>query len=351
MEGALTVTSSPAGGPDPASLVFALVRGAWRTLAARAMAELRLADVLVDPGSAEEIAQRTGLHAPALDRLLKTVAALGLVTFDGERFHLTEAGSRLRSDVPGSDWGALMQMAAPWTLTTWQHLPDAVRTGRPVFEDVHGETPWAFLRSHEEAGRLFDAAMARQSKAEEAAALIARELTTMRTVVDVGGGKGHLLAQILSLETHLHGVLADQPDQIGRAADVFAAQGVADRARGVVCDFFESVPAEADAYILSNVLHDWDDERCLRILDRVREAAGLGARLVLVESLLPDDAGGVDPESADLRLLDLMMLLNFGARERSLGEYATLLEAAGFVDLRVAGGSGPQVMVAVRGSA
>ena len=104
-----------------------LLRGAWRALTARAMAELRLADALVEPGTAAEVSARIGADASALDRLLRTLAALGLVTFSDGRFGLTEAGHGLRSDVPGSDWGAIMMMAAPWTLATWQGLGAAVR--------------------------------------------------------------------------------------------------------------------------------------------------------------------------------------------------------------------------------
>ena len=316
------------------------------------MAELRLADALVDPHTAEQLAERTGTHAPTLGRLLRTLAALGLVTQQGGTFRLTAAGARLRSDVPGSDWGAMMMMTAPWTLATWHHLPEAVRTGKPVFEAVHGESFWSFLRSREDVSRIFDDAMARQSKGQEAAALIADALqqTGATKVVDVGGGKGHLIAQIVALSPSLHGLLADQPDQVERAAEVFAAHGVTDRCEAVACDFFQFVPDHGDAYILSNILHDWDDDHSVRILERIHESCAPGARVIVVESLLPDDLDEVNADSAQVRLLDLMMLLNFGARERSLTEYADLLEAAGFVDVQVAGGSGPHVVVARRSS-
>lgn len=340
----------PFADADPATLVSELIRGAWRAQAARAMAELRIADALVEPGTAEQVAKLTGTHAPTLDRLLRTVAALGLLSYQRGRYELTEAGARLRSDVPGSDWGAMMMMPAPWTLATWHRLPEAMRTGGPVFEDVHGEPFWAFLESHEEAGQIFDAAMARESKDREAVALVVAELerSGSTTLVDVAGGTGRLLAQVMAERPASRGILADQPGPVGGAAEVFEAFGVSDRCEAVVCDFFEAVPEGRDCYLLSNILHDWDDDRCHDILGRIYEAAAPGARVLVLETVLPDEHDGVSAESAAVHLLDLMMLLNFGARERSLSEYAGLLEAAGFGEVRLAGGQGPHLVVATR---
>ena len=337
-------------GPDPAKLVSDLIRGAWKAQAARAMAELRLADALVEPGTAEQVAERTGTHAPTLDRLLRTLTALELLSYRHGRFELTEAGARLRSDVAGSDWGAMMMMPAPWTLASWHHLPEAVRTGEPVFERVHGESFWEYLRSHEETGRIFDAAMAREAKDREAVALVVAELERSNgtTLVDVAGGTGRLLAQVIAERPGLRGILADLDGPVAGAADVFDAHGVSERCEAVVCDFFEAVHEGGDCYLLSNILHDWDDGRCQDILRRIHEAAAPGARVLVLEAVLPDEQDGVSPDSAPIHLLDLMMMLNFGARERSLAEYVALLEAASFGDVRMAGGTGPHLVVATR---
>ena len=335
--------------PAPARLVSDLVRGAWRTLAARAMAELRLADALVEPATAEQLAGRLGVHAPTLERLLRTEAALGLVSHRDGRYTLTPAGERLRSYVPGSDWGAMMMMPGPWTLATWAHLPEAVRTGEPVFERVHGEPFWDYLDSHEEERRIFDAAMARQSKDHDAVALVLDVLgeDATGTVVDVAGGTGRLLAQVVAARPALHGMLADLEGPIAGSADVFERYAVADRCEAVVCDFFTGVPEGGSAYLLSNILHDWDDEGCGRILRNIRTAAGPGARVLVLEAVLPDEREGVGPDSAAVHLLDLMMLLNFGARERDLAQYTVLLEEAGFGDVRlVPGAAGSDVVVA-----
>jgi hypothetical protein len=338
--------------PDPARLVSDLVRGAWRSLAARAMAELRLADALVEAATTEQLAERLGADAPTLERLLRTEAALGLVSYRDGRYSLTTAGERLRSDVPGSDWGAMMMMPGPWTLATWARLPEAVRSGQPVFELVHGESFWDYLASHEEEARIFDAAMARESKDHDAVALVLDVLgdTATGTVVDVAGGTGRLLAQVVAARPGLRGVLADLDGPVAGSAEVFARHDVTDRCEAVVCDFFTAVPEGGSAYLLSNILHDWDDEGCDRILRNIRAAAAPGARVLVLEAVLPDERDGVSAESAPVHLLDLMMLLNFGARERDLAQYAALLQGAGWRDVRlVPGGGGSDVVTATLG--
>jgi hypothetical protein len=311
------------------------------------MAELRLADALAEPGTADQVARRVGADAPTLNRLLLTLAALQLLTHEDGVFTLTPVGERLRSDVPGSDWGAIMMMAAPWTLATWQALPESVRTGEPAFERVHGKSFWDFLRDNAEAAACFDAAMARGSRDRDPVTLVVSELGSSgaTTVVDVGGGTGRLLAQVLIGLPDARGILADQATPVAGAAAVLDEHGVADRCDAVVTDFFEGVPT-GDAYLLSNILHDWDDDRCRVILRRIREAAAPGARLLVLETLLPDERDGVRPESAPLHLLDLAMLLNFGARERTFAEYAALLESTGFADVRLCGESGRDLVAA-----
>ena len=343
------MTSSTTPSEAAERLVADLIRGAWRTLTARAMAELRLADALVEPATLEEVAASTGTHAPTLDRLLRTLTALGLLSHEDGCFRVTEAGARLRSDVPGSDWGAMMMMPAPWTLETWQRLPQAVRTGQPVFEDVHGMSFWEHLRTHEEVGRTFDAAMARGAKDEEPARLVARELggSGASVLVDVGGGTGRLLAQVVAAVPQLDGVLADRAEPVEGSAAVFAEHRVEDRCRAEVSDFFVSVP-RGDAFLLSNILHDWDDQRCAVILDRVHRSCAPGGSVIVLESVLPDESDAIGPDSAPLRLLDLMMLLTFGARERTLDEYSALLSRAGFVDVRLVPGRSRQLVVALR---
>ncbi len=136
--------------------------------------------------------------------------------------------------------------------------------------------------------------------------------------MDVAGGTGRLLAQVVAQRSDLRGVLADQEEPVGGAAEVFEAYGVGDRCEAAECNFFEAVPESRDSYILSSILHDWDDESCHRILRRIHQVAARGARFLVLETVLPEEHDGVSAGNAPIHLLDLMMLLNFGARERSL---------------------------------
>ena len=171
--------------------------------------------------------------------------------------------------------------------------------------------------------------MARRADGQVAAIIAGIDLAGAETVVDVGGGRGAMLAGVLRAWPRLTGVVADRPDVAAEADGAFAEAGLSDRAHGVGCDFFDSVPSGADVYFLSNVLHDWDDESCARILRTVRSAMDAGSRLVVVERLL-GVPGRSPAEARDLAFLDLHMLVMFGARERTMAEYDVLLADAGF---------------------
>lgn len=328
------------------------VQAFFRALMLRCAAELRLADALARPCTLSDLAAATGTRAEVLHRLLRALVAEGSVRQDGDRYALTDAGQRLRSDVPGSEWGRIMAMASPRAARAWFELPTALRTGGPVFETANGMPFWDYLRAHPEAAAEFDAAMASATRGHPAADLVAasQDLGSVTTLVDVAGGTGQLLGSLVSRAPHLRGVLADQHDVVAKAQPVFEGHGVADRCRAEPSDFFASVPGGGDAYVLSNILHDWPDEQALAILRTVRAAAPPGARLWVLENVLPDP--GAPPTGDDLRkyLLDLVMLINFGARERTFDEYAALLDRAGFSDVAMvpAREAGQDLVTAVR---
>lgn len=306
----------------------------WRGLLVRAMADLRLADALTRPTRLDALAAATGTHGPTLARLLRALAAAGLVADDAGRWRLTPAGEQLRSDTPGSQWGRVMAMVSPWSLRTWLELPESVRAGTAVFERANGLPFWDYLRTHPDASSAFDAAMASSRKGPGASELVARstDLDAVTQLVDVAGGTGRLLASLVARRPHLRGLLADQEHVVAKAPAVFEELGVSDRCSVVAADFFEAVPSGGDAYLLSNIVHDWGDEESLRILRNVHEAAAPGARLWVLESVLPEESGDARSEHLSGYLLDLVMLMNFDARERTFDEYAELLGRAGFVD-------------------
>ncbi len=315
---------------DPVAEVMWMVRGAWVTMSIRAACLLEVFDHLTEPRSADWLAEATEADPATLLRLLRVLAWLGLLEERGDgAFVDTDLGSTLSTDHPGSLRSLVLMQSWLPNIASWNHLDDAVRSGSGVYERVNGAPPWEQLSAHPDQEALFNQSMARRADGQVEAIVAGIDLADAQTAVDVGGGRGAMLAGVLRAWPRLTGVVADRPDVATEADSAFAEAGLSDRAHGVASDFFAFVPSGADVYFLSNVLHDWDDDDCLRILRTVRAAMDDDARLVIVERLL--DAPGRPPaEARDLALLDLHMLVMFGARERTQGEYDALLTAAGF---------------------
>jgi len=341
---------------DPAAPRLAterLIEGLWASLAVRAMATLGLADHLTQgPCSIEVLADATGLHAPSLNRLVRALTALGLCRDDGDgagRVALTPMGDVLRTDAPESLRAYARMCTAPYVTRSWEELPSALRTGESPFPRIHGMGFWEFLAVYPDEGAIFDDAMTGGAESRARALLSARDLTTIGTVVDVGGGKGRLVAALLTAVPGLRGILADRPEVVAAAGAVLEAAAVADRCTVVATDFLAEVPAGGDAYVLALILHDWPDAEALDILRACHQAMATGARLWLVEHVLRPDDGRPDDQAADVALLDLTMLVLLGARERNEEDYRALLETAGFDDVTMFPAvTGPSVIEALR---
>jgi orsellinic acid C2-O-methyltransferase len=315
---------------DPVTDVMWMVRGAWVTMSIRAGCRLGVFDHLVEPRSTAWLAAATSSDPGALTRLLRALTEVGLLEArDADTYVDTDLGSTLTTDHPGSLRSlALMQSWLP-NVATWNHLDDAVRSGAGVYERVNGADPWEHLGAHPDQEAWFNRSMARRADGQVAAIVAGIDLAETETVVDVGGGRGAMLAGVLRAWPRLTGVVADRPEVAAEADAAFAEAGLIDRAHGVGTDFFASVPSGADVYFLANVLHDWDDDDCLRILRTVRSAMDAESRLVVVERLL-GVPGRSPTEARDLAFVDLHMLVMFGARERTMAEYDALLTGAGF---------------------
>ena len=321
----------------PHEAAWQLLTASWITHAVRAMAVLGLADHLAaGPRTVGELAEATGTDPPTLGRLLSALTDLGLCAEDHHRrVRLTPTGEFLRRDVPGSVRPFALGIMGPFMERVWHELPDAVRTGEPVFPHVYGLGFWDYLAANPEEGARFDAAMS--GGAERAGELMAaRNLADLGTLVDVGGGQGRMLAAALAAVPGLRGVLFDRPEVLAGAESVLAEAGVRDRCELVGGDFFAGVPAGGDAYVLASIIHDWPDEQAVAILRSCHRAMAPGARIWLLEHVLA-------PGEADYwtRLLDLLMLALFGARERTAEEYRALLEAAGFAEITILPGEPP----------
>jgi DNA-binding transcriptional ArsR family regulator/SAM-dependent methyltransferase len=343
-------------GPPPSARILQLVTAGWLAQAVSAAAALGIADELAaGPRPVDQIAKAVDAHPPTLYRLLRACTDAGLLTErDGQVFALTETGEALRTDGPGS-----MRHFAIWTglaaeRQTWTELARSVKTGEPAFAAVHGQQVFEYMGAHPDVLSVFDKAMTEASSQIIAPVVAAYDFGPLATIVDVGGGRGALLAAILAANPGARGVLYDQPGVIAAAGGSLAgaSAGVAARTTLASGDFFASVPPGGDAYLLSNILHDWDDEPSARILANCREAMAPGGRVLLVEAVLqeravrdapPDGA----PPALTVSLMDLDMLVLNGGRQRSAAEFAALLAQAGLRLTRVVPGGFCSVVEAV----
>ena len=321
---------------DPSHVPSAESREQLRTLiggyrisqAVYVATRLGIPDLLADgPREIDELAYATQAHTPSLRRVLLALAAVGVLDKVGpDRFALTPVGVGLCAGVPGSLRAPVLFLLNESHWRPWSHLLHTVRTGETAFEHVHGAPLFDYLAGHPEESNLFNAGMAGNSPAHADVVAAGYDFSQMSLVVDVAAGRGRLLATILLRNPHLRGVLFDLPHVIEDARQLVNDAGVADRCRFVGGNFFEAVPEGGDAYILRNIIHDWEDDQAVAILTTCRRAMMDGARLILVERYLPED-----PREAPRVLhADLEMLVNVGGRERTTQEYATLLARSGF---------------------
>ena len=309
---------------NPRRALLRLVSAYQLSQALHVAARLDIGDRLAGgPCSSDELAGATDTHPDALYRLLRALAAIGVLhELDDRRFELTELGDGLRSDVPGSVHGWALMIGRPMHWNTWSSLVESIRTGENTFRLVHGTDVWSYRAERPEELGIFDGAMTSMSRFVDATVLDAFDFGRFGEIVDVAGGRGAVLAAILARHEGVRGVLFDQPNVVANAGALLDRFG--DRCRAVGGSFFERVPEGADAYLLKSILHDWEDSECVAILRVIREAMPDDGVVLVLER----DLGGPN-ENAPAKLSDLNMLVNPGGRERSEDEYAALFAAAG----------------------
>lgn len=275
------------------------------------------------PMPVEQLASKAGADADSLYRLLRALASVGVFTEPSpRRFANTPMSECLRPGVPGSlHAGALM--VGNLCYPALGELPYSVQTGRPGFDKCFGMPVFDYLAKNPEEGRLFDAAMTSIHGGETPAMIEAYGFGAFTTIVDIGGGNGSTLIEVLGSAPRARGIVFDLPGVVERTTPIIAAAGLADRCRTEAGSFFEGVP-RADAYILRHIIHDWDDAKSAVILQRCREAAAPGAKVLIVESVIPP---GDEPHPG--KWLDVIMLSVPAGRERTRAEYEKLLAKAG----------------------
>lgn len=333
--------------PPPAAALMQIVYGPFVARCVWAMAELGVPDLLAaQPRTAEGVAQALGLAVDPTERLLGAMHALGVTARDAAgRWTNGPLGELLRSGVPGSVRDYVRYAWNLPLLRAWDRVLDVLRTGEPAFALANGAPFFEYAQKTDRAfGASFDAAMTSLAAPTVAPVAAALRADRFARLVDVGGGAGRQLAAVLAAAPALRGTLFDLPEVVAGAPPILAEHGVADRCEIAGGSFFDAVPSGADAYLMRTVLHDWGDAEASRILARVAEAAPKGARLFLVEMVLPD---GAEPHPG--RMVDLHMMVALGGRERSLRSWRELLAGAGFSLVEVRPGAGPlSVLEALR---
>ena len=319
----------------PAVQLYFLAIGFYVSRALHLAAKLGIADLIADgQHTAEQLAKTTETHAPSLRRVLRLLTSAGVFAENKDgSFALTPLSEALRTGVPGSARHSVMLFGGG-TQDIWADLMYTVQTGEPAFRRAGFADPFERIRQDPEGAANFDAAMADFTKMAAIAVAAAYDFSKFRTLVDVGGGSGALIAGILKATPTLRGILFDRPDVAERGKRYLAESGLEARCEVVGGDFFKEVPRGADAYIIKHVIHDWNDEQATAILKNCRSAIAPNGKLLVFE--------GVYPEHIDQSLIsrgaasnDVNMLVATGGRQRSEAEFHSLFKAAAFELTRI----------------
>ena len=319
------MSTPPPPGPAFADMAL-LIRSFQLSRMIQVAVNLGLADELTDgPQFAEPLALKVGADPQMLLRLCRALAAFGVFEIDSEgRIGQSVRSDTLRRTAVPTLYHAARYWGDPHLTGGWANLEHAVRTGGSAFEGVYRMPKFEYLKLHPDEAERFDLFMQHGPDNRQAAVAAAYDFTDARLVVDVGGGNGALLAAILGRHPGIRGLLFDQDAVVAGSARVLGE--LVERVELQAGNFFERVPAGGDVYLLSQILHDWDDEVCLKILNTTRIAMGPHGRLLVIERVL-GEAGPPDPMTY---LADINMMVNLHGRERTREEFATLLEHSGF---------------------
>ena len=339
MDGVSPKLEQPAPLP-PAAAVMQMMMGFIVSQAVSVAARLYIADHLADGAkTVEELAEITSTDAPSLYRLMRALASVGVFRREADgRFTNTDLSDVLRSDHPESVRAAAHMICDHEHWAAHGNMLESVKTGAVAFDHTFGMPVFPYFAEHPEVAEVFDNAMTSFSAPISKAVVAAYDFSKAERIADIGGGHGFLLETVLKAAPAAKGILFDQPQVVEGAR-------VSERVEKVGGNFFESVPVEADIYLLKFIIHDWNDEQSETILKNIAASARSGARVLLIESVVEED----DNQPSMSKVMDLNMLVMTGGRERTEKEYAALFEKSGFEMTRViATGTPMQIIEAVR---
>jgi hypothetical protein len=328
-------------GTQALDLMIQMIQGSWLARAIHVVVSLSIADLLRDgPKRSDELAEACGANAACLHRVMRALASQGIFQADEcGRFSLTCVGAMLRTDVPGSLHGWASLMLGKVNQEAWSEVLHTVRTGCNAFSHRFGMDLWQYGAEHREYAKLFDAAMAGFTMTYIKNLLASYEFSSFKRIVDVGGGDGSLLIAILQENPEMRGIVFDLPHVIETARARIEDAGLSNRCIASGGDAFVEVPAGGDAYILSRVIHDWDDESTRKILANCRRPLPPGGRILIVERAMPEDLREISVSRSavvsDILMTDLNMMVMTCGRERTATEYRDLCGDVGLDLIRI----------------
>lgn len=315
-----------------------LIQGSVITQAIHIAAKLNIADVLSDgPLAAGEIAERVGSDPEATHRLLRMLSGFSVFSEQPDgRFTLTPMADTLRTDAPDSMHGMAVLMGHPLLWEDWGHLTESIRTGEASLPQLRGMSGYEFLTANPDYAAVFFQGMGSISRTETDPILTAYDFSRFHKIVDVGGGRGTLLAGILKQASNTQGILYDSPFATADAGPVLEEAGVSGRCVIENGTYFDRLPTGADAYVLKHILHDFPESECLAILKNIRGSIAADGSMLVVEYVLPGNN-----ERHIGNIIDLWLLLLLGAKERTQAQYSELFAKAGFRLTKVVPTGGP----------
>ena len=317
--------------PAPAQ-ILQMIMNFWGARASYVVAKLGIPDLLKSgPKTAAELAESTGTHAPSMYRLLRALASTGMFAAEKDgRFALTPLSELLVTDTPGSMRWFVVSELGQEHYPAWGNLMHSVKTGEIAFDNHFGVDIWKYFEQNPDDAAVFNDSMSGMTGVVNQEITSRYDFSRFNKIVDVGGGHGGLITSILQANPQAFGVLFDAEQVISGARPKIEAAGLDDRCATIAGNFFESVPTGGDAYIMKWIIHDWDDERAIRILRNCRSQMPQNGRVIIVDAVVPETN---DPDFS--KFFDLNMMVMTGGKERTASEFDQLLAAAGFRLLRV----------------
>lgn len=316
--------------PAPVQMLQ-IITNFWTTRAVYVFAKLGIADLLKSgPKSSQELAESTGMHAPSLYRLLRALASAGMLQTQESRFGLTPLSELLVTDAPGSMRWLVVSELGQEHYPAWGNLMHSIKTGESAFDNHFGMDVWKYFQQNPEDAAVFNDSMSGMTAVVNEKITSLYDFSRFNKIVDVGGGHGALITAILKANPQAFGVLFDSEQVISGARPKLDAAGIADRCAAIAGNFFQSVPAGGDVYMMKWIIHDWDDEKATKILKNIRSQIPQTGRVIIVDCVVPE---GDDSDFS--KFFDLNMMVMTGGKERTAKEFDELLSGAGFRFLRV----------------